>query len=777
MNLISILTNVCPVVTSITYKVVSVSAFSLEYRAFNQLSHISKRTQLLDSRGSLTKHFFSTRGGGGSSSTPNPALTARINGEGYQTDEDDQNSRKAQTGWNHNLPGESSSFWSEESELSAASKKKENTRTEVRTGWLHNTKSAAQIEDEKKAEKEQQKKNQEGSEGKVEKKQNSLEMARKMLRDEKIKNKVNHRIISAPTFHPCGEGRRAVVTEHKISVPLDRYNPPEDELDDEPMIDVFFRIAELVNTPEDESFFNALQQHITYQSTTPLSKAKLRIEQQKLGTAYKAFAALKNADECILYLQGGPGFGAPSPICDIGLGDKSSWVGAALGKGFKRVVLMDQRGTGRSTTITKQTLQKRFPDLFALDDVYSSKPHSLSENDDWPAASSDWIDQELNGYVKSHPGLAEKVQVSLKEASDYMANFRADNIVIDAEAVKDALLLPMDENEGEDTEVTPRPWGASLGQSFGGFCMMSYLSIVKNPPKICILTGGIAPMLTNVDDVYSSLRERVKERNLKFYDRYPGDIMLVKRIVKVLGEKPASLPSGGKLTARRFLQLGISLGGSPSAFASMHNLISSAFISDDGDDLSRAFLKGMDSVQPFDDHPIYYLLHESIYADGDKHSNPTKWAAHRAYKIWDQADMNYKASLSSNDSPTFLFGEVVFPWMSDGDYAEVSGLGMLSLANSLAFKDDWKSLYNAENMRKALADDGTGVSKAAAAVYYEDMYVDFDASMKVAARGGPLEKCKVWVTNDFQHSGLRDDGASIFCKLLGMAKGTENTPS
>ena len=87
--------------------------------------------------------------------------------------------------------------------------------------------------------------------------------------------------------------------------------------------------------------------------------------------------------------------------------------------------------------------------MFALDDIYSSKPHSLSENDDWPAASSDWIDQELNGYVKSHPELVEKVQGSLKEASDYMANFRADNIVRDAEAVKDALLLPVDENEGE----------------------------------------------------------------------------------------------------------------------------------------------------------------------------------------------------------------------------------------------------------------------------------------------------------------------------------------
>ena len=57
--------------------------------------------------------------------------------------------------------------------------------------------------------------------------------------------------------------------------------------------------------------------------------------------------------------------------------------------------------------------------------------------------------------------------------------------------------------------------------------MMSYLSIIKNPPKICIFTGGIAPMLTNVDDVYSSLRERVKDRNLKYYDRKFGSFLEV----------------------------------------------------------------------------------------------------------------------------------------------------------------------------------------------------------------------------------------------------------
>jgi hypothetical protein len=42
--------------------------------------------------------------------------------------------------------------------------------------------------------------------------------------------------------------------------------------------------------------------------------------------------------------------------------------------------------------------------------------------------------------------------------------------------------------------------------------------------------------------------------------RYPPDVALVRRIVEVLHRSPAPLPAGGLLTARRFLQLGLSLG-------------------------------------------------------------------------------------------------------------------------------------------------------------------------------------------------------------------------
>lgn len=190
------------------------------------------------------------------------------------------------------------------------------------------------------------------------------------------------------------------------------------------------------------------------------------------------------------------------------------------------------------------------------------------------------------------------------------------------------------------------------------------------------------------------------------------------------------------------------------------------------------FLKQFDTTQSWDDNPIYFLLHESIYADGKKHSNPTEWSAHRVLenKIKQpNNEFDYEYTLTQGDDiPTMFYGEMIFPWMADGDYAELSGFGMRALAQALADKDDWGELYDSNHMRKVF---NSGITKAAAAVYYDDMYVDFDLTMKLNSIGGPLEKCKVWVTNDYQHSGLRDDGATIFKKILGMAKGSVGTPS
>jgi hypothetical protein len=230
------------------------------------------------------------------------------------------------------LPNQTSVFWTTpENDSSTQTGNESNTEEEgeLRTGWLH--KKVKKVATQK------------GGEDSSSKPTEGIALAQQMLREAKMKQKINHRIISPPTFHACGDGRRAVITEHFISVPVKYVNEKGEKIEDSNSIDVYFSIVDLVSTPEDESFFLSLQTR----ESSPTTKLANINEQQKLASAYKDFVAMKNANDCILYLQGGPGFGAPRPINGIGLSDKSSWLGAALGKGYKRVILMDQRGTGR----------------------------------------------------------------------------------------------------------------------------------------------------------------------------------------------------------------------------------------------------------------------------------------------------------------------------------------------------------------------------------------------------------------------------------------------
>lgn len=56
----------------------------------------------------------------------------------------------------------------------------------------------------------------------------------------------------------------------------------------------------------------------------------------------------------------------------------------------------------------------------------------------------------------------------------------------------------------------------------------------------------------------------------------------------------------------------------------------------------------------------------------------------------------------------------------------------------------------------------------AAAAYYEDMYVSFSLSEETA---NAIAGIRLWVTNEYMHSGLRDDGAHILDYLFDMLGG------
>ena len=226
------------------------------------------------------------------------------------------------------------------------------------------------------------------------------------------------------------------VYEHTLAVPLDHAKP------DGPTIDLFVR--ELV----------------------PRSKAHKRDDLPVL-----------------LFLQGGPGFPSARPSVP-----PSGWQKAALQN--YRVLLLDQRGTGRSTPATPQA-------LLGLGSA---------------VAQAEWLSQ-----------------------------FRADSIVRDCEMVRSRLLA-----DGGKLTL--------LGQSFGGFCILSYLSLFPHAVEHAIFTFGLAPVGVDIDDVYRATYKRMESRNERFYRRYPGDVELVRSLVRHLHNvRPCTAPTRSRvrtLTAR-----------------------------------------------------------------------------------------------------------------------------------------------------------------------------------------------------------------------------------
>ncbi|HSO30419.1 MAG TPA: alpha/beta fold hydrolase, partial [Candidatus Sulfomarinibacteraceae bacterium] len=240
----------------------------------------------------------------------------------------------------------------------------------------------------------------------------------------------------------------------------------------------------------------------------------------------------------LLYLQGGPGFEATRPTSP-----PSGWMKRALRD--YRVLLLDQRGTGRSSPVGQGI-----------------------------------------------PGATPEAQ------AEYLTHFRADSIVRDAEVIRREL--------GVDR------WSL-LGQSFGGFTSLTYLSIAPGGLREAFITGGLSPIGRPVDDVYAATYRRVIERTERYFERYPEDRARVREIHRRLASEAYPLANGDRLTVRRFRQLGLWLGDS-AGWENLHHVLELPVN-------SLAFREDVEGAVRFARNPIYATLHESSYADG----GATRW--------------------------------------------------------------------------------------------------------------------------------------------------------
>ena len=120
-----------------------------------------------------------------------------------------------------------------------------------------------------------------------------------------------------------------------------------------------------------------------------------------------------------------------------------------------------------------------------------------------------------------------------------------------------------------------------------------------------------------VDDVYGATYERLREHNRRYFERYPDDRARVREIHRRIEDEDVRLPSGDRLSVRRFRQMGMWLGDS-AGFELLHHVLELPFG-------SPAFLQDVESAVRWTRNPLYATLHESSYADG----GPTRWSADR----------------------------------------------------------------------------------------------------------------------------------------------------
>jgi pimeloyl-ACP methyl ester carboxylesterase len=361
----------------------------------------------------------------------------------------------------------------------------------------------------------------------------------------------------------------------------------------------------------------------------------------------------------LVFFQGGPGHEASRPTRNP---SGPGWLDRAL-REF-RVLLLDQRGTGRSTPVSPAS------DLL-------------------PAAQA-----------------------------ARLTHFRADAIVRDAEWIR--------------AELGVERWSV-LGQSFGGMCVMTYLSLAPNGLREAFVTGGVPPLGNRIDDVYRATYARTLDASRAYYERYPGDRDRLRDLHARLEAEDVRLPSGDRLSSRRLRQVGGSLGMSAGA-EKLHYLLE--LPSD-----SPAFLHDVDAALPFGRNPLYAVLHEACWADG----GTTRWAAERVLP-------------ADYESETELFtGEHIYPWMFD-EYAELSPLR--EAAELLAGRE-WSRLYDPGQL-------ASNEVPVAAAIYAGDMYVPREHSEETA---GAVRGVRSWVTNEFHHDGLRIDGERVLGRLIDLARG------
>ncbi|MBN9175868.1 MAG: alpha/beta fold hydrolase [Microbacterium sp.] len=301
--------------------------------------------------------------------------------------------------------------------------------------------------------------------------------------------------------------------------------------------------------------------------------------------------------------------------------------------------------------------------------------------------------------------------------AEYVTHLRADAIVEDAEAIRQSL--------------GAASWSV-LGQSFGGFTILRYLSVHAASLDEVYITGGLSAVGRRPDEVYALTYDKMRDASEAYYRRFPEHRDAMRARLDLAASGSLVLPDGEVVSLSRLRSLGMLL-GTNDGWQTLHALLET-------DPRSNAFHHDLAAALPFSPrNPLYYLFHESSYADGFA----TRWAADRV----EPGDFR--------DDPTLLTGEHARrDWLDT-----VPGLIPWRGAALRIADVEWTRLYDAD----ALAASG---ARGAAAVYVNDVFVPVEFSVETARL---LPGVTPWVTSEHEHNGLR--AGDVLPRLIDLAHG------
>lgn len=192
--------------------------------------------------------------------------------------------------------------------------------------------------------------------------------------------------------------------------------------------------------------------------------------------------------DIFVYLQGGPGFASPRSA------ESLPAFKVLLSK--YRLVLLDQRGTGKSNKIGPETCL------------------SFSKDED---------------------------------LAKYFTYFRADQIVCDVEYLREKVF------KAKKIFLIAQSYGGFISFTYLSFFPQSIAGVI-------VFGGIPPLLENSVENIYDVLTNNIIKRNKEYYKKFPKDKTKIKKILAQLKNKPYQLPDGGNLTAERFLDMGMILG-------------------------------------------------------------------------------------------------------------------------------------------------------------------------------------------------------------------------